>query len=172
MSGLIQNLVMITRSREQENRGRREKVDVSVAVRESIAPFEPMIRQQGKTLERDIPDGITLVTDGSDIRQLTTLLSDNAVKYCDGGGAIRVSLEQNKRGRGALLTVSNSYAEGKNADISRFFDRFWREDASHNIDKGGYGIGLSIAKSICENCGGSINAVWRDGMISFICQLY
>ena len=172
MSGLIQNLVMITRSREQENRSRRERVDISAAVRESVAPFEPMIRQQGKTLESDIPDGITLVTDGSEIRQLTTLLSDNAVKYCDDGGAIRVSLEQNKRGRGALLTVSNSYAEGKNADLSRFFDRFWREDASHNIDKGGYGIGLSIAKSICENCGGSIEAAWRDGMISFICQLY
>ena len=48
----------------------------------------------------------------------------------------------------------------------------YRQDESHNIARGGYGIGLSIAESICENCGGSIEAVWRDGVISFICQLY
>ena len=40
------------------------------------------------------------------------------------------------------------------------------------IDRGGCGIGLSIAGSICENCGGSIEALWRDGVIPFICQLY
>ena len=48
----------------------------------------------------------------------------------------------------------------------------YRQDESHNIDRCGYEIGLSIAESICENCGGSIEAVWRDGVISFICQLY
>ena len=172
MNGLIQNLVMITRTREQENRGKREVTDISAAVRESVSPFEAMTAQQGKTLETAISDGVTLVTDGSAIRQLTTLLTDNAVKYCDDGGVIRIALEQNKRGRGALLTVSNSYADGQGVDTSRFFDRFYRQDESHNIDRGGYGIGLSIAESICENCGGSIEAVWRDGVISFICQLY
>ena len=172
MDGLIQNLVMITRSREQENRSKREQTDVSAAVSESVKPYESVVRQQGKTLETSIPDGVTLVTDGSGIRQLTTLLVDNAVKYCDEGGAIRVSLDQNKRGKGALLTVSNSYAAGRDVDTSRFFDRFYREDVSHNIDKGGYGIGLSIAQSICENGGGSIGANWKDGIISFVCQLY
>ena len=171
MDGLIQNLVMITRTREHENRGKRETTDVSAAIRESVKPYESLIQQQEKTLETDIPVSITLVTDGSWIRQLATLLTDNAVKYCDEKGVIRVTLEQNKRGRGALLTVSNSYAEGKNVDAARFFDRFYREDSSHNIDKGGYGIGLSIAKSICESCGGSIDANWRDGVISFVCQI-
>ncbi|MBQ6903385.1 MAG: sensor histidine kinase, partial [Lachnospiraceae bacterium] len=159
-------------SREQENRGKREQTDISAAVRESVSPFEAMMAQQGKTLETAIADGVTLVTDGSAVRQLVTLLTDNAVKYCDAGGVIRIALEQNKRGRGALLTVSNSYADGQGVDTSRFFDRFYRQDESHNIDRGGYGIGLSIAKSICENCGGSIEAMWRDGVISFICQLY
>ena len=48
----------------------------------------------------------------------------------------------------------------------------YRQDESHNIDRSGCGIGLSIAGSICENCGGSIEALWRDGVIPFICQLY
>ena len=64
------------------------------------------------------------------------------------------------------------YAAGKDVDYTRFFDRFYREDKSHNIDAGGYGIGLSIAEHICEQYKGSIRTDWRDGTISFICDLF
>ena len=113
-----------------------------------------------------------MLADSSKIRQLTTLLVDNAVKYCDEGGKIEVTAGQIKNGRGAALTVSNSYAEGADVDYSRFFERFYRQDSSHNIDKGGYGIGLSLAESICSQYGGDIRAQWKDGVISFICQLF
>ncbi len=68
--------------------------------------------------------------------------------------------------------VANDYAAGKDVDCARFFDRFYREDKSHNIDTGGYGIGLSIAESICTQQNGSIRAAWHDGRISFICELF
>ena len=57
-------------------------------------------------------------------------------------------------------------------DYTRFFERFYREDKSRNIDTGGYGIGLSIAESICTEQNGAIRAAWRDGRISFICELF
>lgn len=72
------------------------------------------------------------------------------------------------------LTVSNSYAAGKDVDYSRFFERFYREDTSHNTnreDRGGFGIGLSIAESICNQYKGSIRATWKDGIITFTCLL-
>ena len=69
------------------------------------------------------------------------------------------------------LTVSNSYAEGENTDYNRFFERFYRKDESHNVDKGGYGIGLSIAESLVEQYYGTISADWKKGMISFTCVL-
>ena len=102
------------------------------------------------------------------------LLLDNAVKYCDENGTIEIRLEPfAKRSRkGVRMTVSNDYAAGKDVDYARFFDRFYREDKSHNIDTGGYGIGLSIAESICAQQNGSIRAAWRDGRISFICELF
>ena len=59
----------------------------------------------------------------------------------------------------------------KNADYSRYFERFYREDESHNTDKGGYGIGLSIAESICQQYGGNISVTWKDGEIIFTCIL-
>ena len=171
LNGLIQNLVMISKSREQEDTSERTRIDVSKYVKESVEPFRALIRQDGKKLELAAGEGITLIADGSKIRQLTTVLVDNAIKYCDENGTIRVELETIKRGRGIQLTVSNSYQAGETVDCNQFFDRFYREDQSHNIDKGGYGIGLSIAESICEQHGGSIRARWKNGEISFVCQL-
>ena len=106
----------------------------------------------------------------SEIRQLTTLLLDNAIKYCDAGGTIRVSAGQ--KGREIWMAVSNSYAEGASVDYSRFFERFYRQNEAHTIDsRGGYGIGLSIAENLVKKYGGTIRADWKNGVISFTCTL-
>ena len=106
----------------------------------------------------------------SDIRQLATLLLDNAVKYCDQGGTITIALDEG-RGKSVRLTVSNTYAEGADTDTTRFFDRFYRKDESHNVDRGGYGIGLSIAESLLTGYNGTLDASWKDGVITFTCVL-
>ncbi|MCR4673260.1 MAG: HAMP domain-containing histidine kinase [Lachnospiraceae bacterium] len=173
MNGLIQNLVMITKSAEQEDKSELSEIDAGKAVNESVTPYESLAAQKGITLERNIEENVTITADASKIRQLTTLLVDNAIKYCDENGRIIVGLKATgKRKKGICLTVSNSYAAGKDVDYNLFFDRFYREDSSHNIDKGGYGIGLSIADSICSRYGGEIKASWEDGMITFTCLLY
>ena len=84
-----------------------------------------------------------------------------------------MTAQLSKRGKakGIRLVVSNDYAAGTNVDYSRFFERFYREDSSHNTEKGGYGIGLSIAESIVSSYNGSISASWKNGMISFTCIL-
>ncbi len=65
------------------------------------------------------------------------------------------------------IAVSNNYAEGKDVDYTRFLDRFYREDQSHNIDKGGFGIGLSIADSIVRQYRGKLDVSYQDGVIEF-----
>lgn len=172
MNGLIQNLVMIARAEEKANRGKAEKINATQIIKETIKPYEALASQEGKRLEEHIGDGVELSGEESKLRQLTTILVDNAIKYCDDKGTVEISLSSIKKGKtGLRLTVSNNFAEGKNADLERFFDRFYREDASHNIDKGGYGIGLSMAESVCKQASGSIKAQWKDGIISFIVQL-
>lgn len=61
-----------------------------------------------------------------------TLLVDNANKYCDAGGTVSVKLSKANRLSKARLEISNTYVEGKNVDYSKFFERFYREDESHN----------------------------------------
>ena len=73
-------------------------------------------------------------------------------------------------GRGFTLSVSNDYAEGANVDYRRFFERFYRADEAHENQQG-YGIGLSVAESICKRYHGSIKATWKAGRISFTCVL-
>lgn len=169
MTGLIQNLVTIVRAEEKEDSEDRIDTDVSEAIRDTVKSYLPVAENAGETLNQNIGDGIHMKAVESQIRQLATLLIDNAIKYCDEHGTINVELLQ--KGRGVKLSVSNTYAEGKNADYSKFFERFYRADKSHNVDKGGYGIGLSIAESLVKQYNGSIDASWKDDVITFDCIL-
>ena len=170
LNGLIQNLVMISRAEEKEDVSSLVSINASEAVEQTIKPYQALATQSGKELSLGIDKDVMVLADESKLRQLATILIDNAIKYCDDGGKVVVSLSQLKKNK-IKLTVSNSFASGKDVDYNVFFDRFYREDKSHNIDKGGYGIGLSIAESICRQYRGNIKAVWKDGIISFICMI-
>ena len=177
MDGLIRNLVMISRAQERESGEELTPVPMTRIVKDSVEPFSSLAIQDEKELVTDLAPDIEILADESGIQQLTTLLVDNAIKYCDEKGTIRVVLDRVSVRFGGLrknsavrLVVSNSYAEGEHADYTKFFERFYREDESHNADRGGYGIGLSVAESLCRQYQGRIRANWKDGMIYFICE--
>lgn len=170
MTGLIQNLITIARAEEKEKEESLSDVNVSRLAAETASNFEPVAVKDGKTLETELAEDVIFRADESKIRQLITLLTDNAIKYCDDGGKIRITLSQ--KGKNIILSVFNDYKNGENVDCSRFFERFYREDQSHNIDKGGYGIGLSIAEGIVRRYHGTISANWNNGIICFKCVMH
>ena len=184
MTGLIGNLVQIARAQEMTD-GELAPTDIAAAVSETADSFAPVAASDGKKLEKEIPDSLVTKSSDSSMRQLTSLLIDNAIKYCDDGGTIKVELTRSRRG--AVLTVSNDYAEGANVDYTRFFERFYRQDEAHTISAGtvtgsseggsgertgksGYGIGLSIAESLVKSMKGSIDVSWDKGRILFTCK--
>ena len=184
MTGLIGNLVQIARAQEMTD-GELAPTDIAAAVSETADSFAPVAASDGKKLEKEIPDSLVIKSSDSSMRQLTSLLVDNAIKYCDDGGTIKVELARSRRG--AVLTVSNDYAEGANVDYTRFFERFYRQDEAHTISAGtvtgssegssgertgksGYGIGLSIAESLVKSMMGSIDVSWNKGRILFTCK--
>ncbi len=170
MSGLIQNLVMISRADENNSHMEVTDVDVTKCIRETTENFQGLAQSAGKRLlAESIAENVRLSGDEAQIRQLTSLLIDNAIKYCDEEGEIDVALTA--KGKNITLTVSNSYAAGENVDYTKFFERFYRADESHNTDVGGYGIGLSIAESLVKKYRGSIDVSWKKGIIYFTCVL-
>ena len=150
MSGLIENLVKIARSQEMQKTD-LAPVDLSQVVSETAASYVPVAASEGKKLEKNIEGELVLVTDESVIRQLVSLFLDNAVKYCDPEGTISVLLK--RLGRNAYLEISNDFAEGKNVDYSRFFERFYRGDEAHSS-------GMGVMK---ETAYGNIRALMDAG---------
>ncbi len=170
MTKLIQDLVTIARAEEHQDSEKLVETDVSAAVRSAAEELSPLAQQAEKTLTTDIADNVTMTAPEGQMRQLATLLLDNAIKYCDEKGHIRIELT--RKGKVIRLVVSNDYQSGAGVDYHRFFERFYRADESHSTEKSGYGIGLSIAESIVTTCKGTINVTWHNGVISFTCKFH
>lgn len=119
-------------------------------------------RNAGYSLEVSVQPMLSCTGDEKVIRQLISILLDNALKYSPQGGKLALKLE--KQGRNVLLTVSNTTAQPMERDkLSHLFDRFYRTDQSRSSQTGGYGLGLSIARSIVLAHKGKIRAESPDG---------
>lgn len=166
---LVGNLITLSKMGELAKEDLSE-VDFSECVKESAENYKVIISNQGKILKTEITDNVKVKGIRDGLTEIVNILLDNAQKYCDDKGTISVELAHTRRNSGARLIVSNDYADGKNVDCSKFFDRFYRGDTSHNTDGAGgsgYGIGLSMAEGFVEEFGGKIAADFRDGRISF-----
>ena len=97
----------------------------------------------------------TIITDKLLLKQLMTILFDNAVKYTEEDGEINFVITATDRN--LYLTVSDDGIGIPQADKKKIFDRFYRVDKARTRQKGGFGLGLSLAKQIVDALKGSIN---------------
>ncbi len=167
---LIEDLVVLTRLDEMKE-SELTDVDLSAVVTESSESFRSVAESAGKRFTADIAPEIHIKSDKRGLQQIVSILLDNAVKYCDENGEITVRLESRARGKGAKFVVSNTYAAGKDVDTSRFFERFYRQDESHNSEKSGFGIGLSMAKEIADRMKGKLRVNYSGDTISFTVEV-
>ena len=167
---LIEDLVVLSRLDEMKEIVLSE-MDLSALTSETAESFRGVIENSGKKLRVDIMPGLRGKAEKRGFQQLVSILMDNAAKYCDEGGEVIITFSDKGRAKGVKLAVSNTYAEGKDVDYTRFFERFYREDTSHNSAKAGFGIGLSIGKEIAERMGGTLKVNYSGAMISFVLEL-
>lgn len=171
LDGLIANLMRLSRMEEDSVKYTFSEFDLSAAAKDTAEPFITLAETKGKKLETDIENGLRYTGDEGALRQLISILIENAVKYCDDGGLIRAKLHKSSNGKNIRLTVTNSCKNPPEGDLSKLFDRFYRADTSRSRDEGeqksGYGIGLSVAKAVCEAHKGKISAKAENGDISF-----
>lgn len=163
---LVKNMLMLSKMDEGNIQLVFNTFDISSTVAETAGSFATMADMQNKDFIIDINPGLKLHGDESSIQQLISTLADNAIKYSNDGGTIKISLSQTKKG--IKLEVYNTTDSIDMNNLDKLFDRFYRSDSSRSRETGGYGIGLSIAKSIVEAHQGKITVHSDDGKsISF-----
>ena len=168
LTGLINSLVQLSKSSESDAVELKD-TDITRILNEQADSFQTLMESKGFTLKRNIPDNLHALTNGDKLSQVISILLDNAAKYCDDQGTIAV--EAYHSGRHCVISVSNDYREGENIDYSKFFERFYRGDPSHNSKKSGFGIGLSIADQQSQSMKAKIRASWKEGRILFTITL-
>ncbi|WP_029504734.1 sensor histidine kinase [Lachnoclostridium phytofermentans] len=161
LTGLIHELVFLSRMEEKDSHFQVIDFPMSDVISETAQSFESLAVSQGKTFTIQVPPLISYHGDEKAIRQLVTILLDNALKYSDDRGTISLTLEQ--AARYLCLSVQNTCEPILPEDRKHLFDRFYRTDKSRNSQTGGYGIGLSIAKAIVATHKGTIRADSPDG---------
>ena len=160
LAELTNSLILLSRMEEQP---RMEKIEfpLSNVVEETVETFQALARTRGKTLSSRVQPMLSMNGDEKAIRQLLTILLDNAVKYADEGGRIEAVLEKQKNT--LRLSVFNTAESVSRESLAHLFDRFYRADASRNSGTGGYGLGLSIASAVVAAHRGKISASSPDG---------
>lgn len=167
MGLMINQLVALSRMDESQAHMVRSAFDLSAAVEDTVSEFQPLAAERGKKLQTSIEPGIRYEGDEGLIRRLASILMDNAVKYCDEGGEIRVEVCQHRH---PVLIVENTYAQVDQLELDRLFDRFYRADKARTFS-GSFGVGLSIAQSIVRSHRGSIHAYRKGNTIGFRAEL-
>ncbi len=154
MSALVAQLTALSRLDEDAPQMPVTDFSLSDVCSDTVSEFAPLIDSKGLTMTAFIQPELNLRGDEGAIRRLVAILLDNGVKYCDPGGEITLSLSAKWQ---TELRVENACAGVDDMELSRLFDRFYREDKARTSGTS-FGIGLALAKSIVEKHHGEIKA--------------
>jgi len=158
MNALVKKLVTLTRMDEDQTDMNRENFSLTDAVTDTISEFQMLSEEKGKPMKAAVQSGVSYCGDEAGIRRVVSILLDNALKYCDPGGEIFISLTEKHH---PVLCVENTCDAVDKLELNRLFDRFYRADSSRTFT-GSFGIGLSIAKAVVEKHHGDICAYKKD----------
>lgn len=164
LTSLTEKLVFLARMDEDGSALNATDFSISDAIEETVKPFYALAISKGLQIESDIQKNVTYCGDENLIRQLISLLLDNALKYSDENGIITVGM---KYASGKIRLNITNPAVGLNGDLDVLFERFYRNDKSRNSSTGGHGIGLSVVKTIVAAHKGKISAHGENGTVTF-----
>lgn len=129
-----------------------ENVKISELIESMILEYEAGCFEKSIKLTYNIPSGIEINSDHEKMTKLVSILLNNAYKYTDDGGEIKVELETKKDN--VVFSITNTGAGIPKEKISHIFERFYKVDESHTGESNSFGLGLAIAQSLVDSlCG-------------------
>lgn len=168
MNSLIAQMLTLERLDSAEQFYDIKNFSVSEAFSEVLCRFEVPAFEKGLTLQSSIPESLTFTGSEFQLKQLLSILLDNAVSYTLPSGSIDVSVF--KKGHLLFLNVANTGKELPKEALKNIFERFYRSEEMPDSN-GHFGLGLSIANEIVKKHKGNISVQCEDGNIIFCVQL-
>lgn len=159
MQDLVEKLLFIARNDKDTMVLIKNEFDMSELMRELVRDTE-MLNTEHK-VESLIKPGIKVFGDPDRIKQALRIFVDNAIKYTEKGGVITIRLEEEDKY--AVAVIKDTGIGIPENELPNIFDRFYRVDASRERNKGGHGLGLSIARIIVLRHGGRIKISSKVG---------
>jgi two-component system, OmpR family, sensor histidine kinase CiaH len=154
MAKLVEDLLLLARADSNQELLKKELFSMNQALREAIAPLEPIAGRKGIQLEVTQDDDMQCHGDEQRIKQVIVILVDNAIKYTPAQG--NVSVELLRKAGGIELSVSDTGEGIDEEHLPRIFERFYRADKARSRECGGTGLGLAIAQWIIREHRGTI----------------
>jgi two-component system, OmpR family, phosphate regulon sensor histidine kinase PhoR len=142
-------------------------VDMSQLAAEVATEVEPLAAAKNQEITRDLAENAPVLGDEIALRTLVRNLLDNAVRYTDPGGHIRVSIHiepGDADGGWTVLRVADDGVGIPQTDQQRVFERFYRVDKARSRETGGTGLGLSIVRHVAERHGGKVEVTSTLGV--------
>lgn len=161
MNKLIRKLLILACIDESEGSIEKKKFCLSESCEEISLPFESLAFENKIDFSYDIAENIYYNGICDDIKQVISILLDNAFKYTPENGKIKITLQ--RKNHRPILTVYNT-GDGISKDaLPYIFDRFYCYEKSRSARQGSFGLGLSIAKAIMNAHGGDLYAASELG---------
>ncbi len=153
---MIDNLLFFARGSHADEPLKREMVDAGALLDEVVALLAGKAREGKLSLHAEPAPAISVTADRRRLLQALLTVADNAVKFTPPGGSVTLSAVAEK---GAVRFIIRDSGRGlKPGHEQLIFERFYQADMTTTREHGGLGIGLSIAKEIIEQHGGSASA--------------
>ena len=154
ISTLYEDLTLVKFGGEEDNAV--TTFSLSELVRDRLSYFGLNLEQKNINLNAQIAE-VQLRSSYKKVRKIIDNLLSNAIKYCDENGDVGVNLTP------SALTISNGGAGIAKENLSRIFDLYARFDERN----GGFGIGLHIVKTFCDELGFKISCKSKEGLTEF-----
>lgn len=168
MNKLVTDLLDLNSLENNQKEFKKEDMNLSKLVESSLLPYESLFFENNLKFDYDIKENINCEVNEDKIKELISILIDNAIKYSKDKGHVKVTLYKDKD---IYLKVSNKGDEIPLQDREKIFDRFYKVDKSRNRKSNNYGLGLSIAKKIVDLHDGEISVSCDKGTTTFIVKL-
>ena len=147
----------------------KERLDFSRLVSGEALPFESTAFEKELKFHCEIEESLYVFGNGDELKQLVSILLDNAVSHSKKGGEISCTLRKERNV--IKLWVENTGEEIPPEQMENLFERFYRLDKARSSESGHYGLGLAIAKAAASSHGGEIKVFCHNGKVKFVVSL-